>query len=158
MALRTTIMLLAAILLMHPAQNATGQTTGPGYQCQPTGEDEMGPFYRSGAPLRSQIGHGYLLTGKVKSAADCQPIPAALIELWQTGPDGRYDDAHRAAIITGKTGAYQLETDFPAEYLTRPPHIHIRISAPGFETLVTQHYLKRGSTNGVFDLVLRPEP
>lgn len=118
----------------------------------------MGPFYRKGAPLRSKIGTGYLLTGEVKSAVDCSIIPSVLIELWQTGPDGRYDDAHRAAIITGKAGRYQLETDFPAGYLTRPAHIHIRVSAEGFQTLVTQHYLQSGSSNAVFDLVLIPVP
>lgn len=118
----------------------------------------MGPFYRSGAPLRSKIGEGYLLTGTVRSAVDCAALPASLIELWQTGPDGRYDDAHRAAIITGDPGSYRFETDFPAEYLTRPPHIHIRVSAPGFLTLVTQHYLVPGSKAGAFDLVLIPAP
>ena len=128
------------------------------YKCQPTEEDEMGPFYRVGAPLRSVIGKGYVLTGNVKSATDCTSIPSVLIELWQTGPDGRYDDQHRAAIITGTSGHYQFETDFPAAYLTRPPHIHIRVSVAGFQTLTTQHYLKRGTTNETFDLVLIPEP
>jgi len=118
----------------------------------------MGPFYRPGAPLRSQIGKGYLLTGTVKSAIDCSEISASLIEFWQTGPDGRYDDAHRAAVITGESGGYQLETDIPGEYLTRPAHIHIRVSAPGFRTLVTQHYLRRGTTSSVFDLTLIPVP
>jgi len=117
----------------------------------------MGPFYRAGAPLRSKIGTGYLLTGSVKSASDCALLSRALIEFWQTGPDGRYDDAHRAAVITGASGTYQLETDFPAEYLTRPPHIHIRVSAPGFQTLTTQHYLKQGSSSANFDLILLPE-
>ena len=118
----------------------------------------MGPFYRPGAPLRSQIGKGYLLTGQVRSASDCTPIPSPLIELWQTGPNGKYDAAHRAAIITDQSGRYQFETDFPGEYFTRPPHIHIRVTAAGFQTLTTQHYLRQGATTAVFDLVLRPEP
>lgn len=117
----------------------------------------MGPFYRPGAPLRSKIGAGYLLTGTVKSAVDCTPIAAPLIEFWQAGVNGRYDDAHRAAVITGKAGYYQLETDFPAEYYSRPPHIHIRVSAAGFQTLVTQHYLRKKSSSATFDLILTPE-
>ncbi len=117
----------------------------------------MGPFYRQGAPLRSKIGSGYLLTGTVKSASDCSAIPSPLIEFWQTGPNGRYGDAHRAAIITDKSGEYKFETDFPGDYATRPAHIHIRVTAAGFKTLTTQHYLQKGSAQAVFDLVLIPE-
>jgi protocatechuate 3,4-dioxygenase beta subunit len=128
------------------------------YQCAPTPEDEMGPFYRPQAPLRSVIGAGYILTGTVKSAADCSAIAAPLIELWQAAPNGRYDDNHRAAIITDESGEYRFETNFPGEYYTRPPHIHIRVSAKGFQTLVTQHYLQKGTRGAVFDLVLIPDP
>ena len=156
--LLTIILATLTAVASIPAITTAGQSPSLEYQCQPTEEDEMGPFYRSGAPLRSTIGQGYLLTGDVKSAADCKPIPSVLIEFWQTGSDGRYDDAHRAAIITGKSGHYQFETDFPAEYLTRPAHIHIRVSAEGFQTLVTQHYLQSGSSDAVFDLVLMPAP
>jgi len=127
------------------------------YQCQPTPEDEMGPFYRPGAPLRSVIGSGYVLTGTVKSASDCAPIAAPLIEFWQAGPNSRYDEAHRAAIITDASGKYRLETNFPGEYFSRPLHIHIRVSAKGYRTLVTQHYLQRGVKSAVFDLVLIPQ-
>lgn len=159
MKIRFPIILLFALMTAVgiPATAETGQQPSALFQCQPTQEDEMGPFYRSGAPLRSKIGAGYLLTGTVKSADDCTPIPSPLIELWQTGPDGRYDDAHRAAILTGKSGYYQFETNFPAAYLIRPPHIHIRVSAKGFQTLVTQHYLKQGTTTAVFNLILIPE-
>ena len=128
-----------------------------GFQCQPTAEDEMGPFYRPGAPLRSKIGTGYLLIGIVRSAVDCHPIPSPLIELWQTAPSGRYDDDHRAAIITDETGAYRFETNLPPAYASRPPHIHIRVSAENFQTLVTQHYLEPGTKAVRFDLVLIPK-
>mgnify|MGYP001176962942 CR=1 FL=1 len=126
------------------------------YRCQPTPEDEMGPFYRPDAPLRSKIGNGYLLTGTVISAVDCHPVPAPLIEFWQTSPNGRYDDDYRAAIITDATGTYRLETNLPPAYASRTPHIHIRVSAKGFQPLVTQHYLKPGTKAARFDLVLIP--
>ncbi len=59
------------------------------YQCEPTVEDEMVPFYRPDAPYRNSVGTGYLLVGTVKAAHDCRPIPSAKIELWMTGPDGQ---------------------------------------------------------------------
>jgi len=157
MRFRRIILIIVLVMALSPALASTSQATG-GYQCPPTEEDEMGPFYRPGAPLRSQIGTGYLLTGTVKSAATCAAIPSPLLEFWQAGPDGHYADSYRAAIISDQSGTYRFETSVPPPYVTRPPHIHIRVSAPGFATLVTQHYLQAGETVAVLDLVLVPEP
>ena len=38
-----------------------------------------------------------------------------------------------------------------------PPHIHVRVRAPRFEELVTQHYPQRGQRKANFDLVLLAE-
>ncbi|MFP3983125.1 MAG: hypothetical protein ACLFV2_05480 [Desulfurivibrionaceae bacterium] len=92
----------------------------------------------------------------MKSARDCSPIPDARIEFWLTGPDGDYDDEHRATVFSEESGNYRFESNFPSGYVSRPPHIHIRISAEGYETLITQHYPEKGTSRGEFDLVLRP--
>jgi protocatechuate 3,4-dioxygenase beta subunit len=42
-------------------------------------------------------------------------------------------------------------------YGGRPPHIHVRVRAPRFEELVTQHYPERGQRKANFDLVLVAE-
>jgi protocatechuate 3,4-dioxygenase beta subunit len=42
-------------------------------------------------------------------------------------------------------------------YGGRPPHIHVRVRAPGYEELVTQHYPQRGQRKANFDLVLLAE-
>jgi protocatechuate 3,4-dioxygenase beta subunit len=126
-------------------------------RCAPTPWDEIGPFYRPNAPLRSKIGSGYVLSGTVRSAAGCRPIPGARVEIWQVGPAGAYDDAHRATIVADRKGRYRLETDFPPPYLNRPSHIHILVDAGGFAGLVTQHYPRRGAKRATLDLVLEPE-
>jgi len=143
-------LLLAILFLAAPAM-------GEQYACKPTPEDEMGPFYRPGAPLRASVGKGYVTFGKVLSATDCQPIPGARIEFWLTNNHGRYDPAQRANWFPEKNGSYRFESNIPSLYTGRPPHIHIRVTAPGFHTLVTQHYPLTGATEGKFDLVLRPE-
>lgn len=125
--------------------------------CVPTPPDQMGPFYKPGAPVRSSVGSGYILTGAVRSARDCAPIPGATIELWLAGPDGDYDDAHRATVRVDAEGRYRFESSLPPPYFGRPPHIHIRVSAEGFRTLVTQHYPVPGALSALFDLVLRPD-
>jgi protocatechuate 3,4-dioxygenase beta subunit len=48
------------------------------------------------------------------------------------------------------------EPDVPVPYGGRPPHIHIRVTAPGYRELVTQHYPEAGQTKANFDLVLEP--
>ncbi len=137
-------------------QPKVNRAENPDTQCDPTPADYLGPFYTANAPVRSSVGHGYLLKGMVKSSADCAPIANAAIELWLTGPDGSYDDHHRATIYSTDSGQYRFESNFPPGYSGRPPHIHIRVSANGFKTLATQHYPTRGQTSGEFDIVLVP--
>jgi protocatechuate 3,4-dioxygenase beta subunit len=122
--------------------------------CKPTAPDALGPFYKADAPVRSDVGKGYVLTGTVRSSKDCVPVTGAKVEFWLAGPDGEYSDAYRATILSDQSGAFRLESHFPPAYYGRPPHIHVRVSAPGFQTLVTQHYPVKGSTTGVFDLVI----
>ena len=125
--------------------------------CQPTPWGEIGPFYRPGTPLRSKIGSGYILSGTVRSAVDCRPLPGARIEFWQASSAGVYDDAHRATIIADHQGRYRLETDFPGPYGRRAPHIHILVDLRDFAGLISQHYPQRNKKGATFDLVLSPE-
>lgn len=135
----------------------TGTTAiGQDKTCTPTEPDMLGPFYKSGAPVRSSVGKDYVLSGKVKSSFDCAPIKGALIEFWLVGPGAKYDDDHRAAVFSDGTGSYRFESNVPEPYVGRPPHIHIKVSAAGFKTLVTQHYPEKGKAWASFDLVLIP--
>lgn len=127
------------------------------YRCTPTPWAEIGPFYRPGAPVRSSIGRGYELSGTVRSARDCSPIAGARIEVWQVGPDGRYDDDHRATIFSDTRGRYRLLTSFPPPYGEGRSHIHLLVDAKGFDGVITQHYPLKGVKRARFDLVLAPE-
>lgn len=149
---RLLIACLSALTLLSAAATDTRAAA-----CTPTPWDEIGPFYRPNPPLRSSIGKGYLLSGTVRSSADCSIIPNARIEFWQTNPSGQYDDAHRATVIADRSGRYRLETSPPPGYGVRPSHIHVLVDAKGFEGLVTQHYPKPGALGAQLDLVLVPE-
>lgn len=126
------------------------------FQCKPTPPDLLGPFYKANAPVRNQVGNGYLLTGEVKSALTCAPIGDAKIELWMAGPNGQYGDEWRATIFAKEDGAYRFVTSFPGHYGGRPPHIHMIITAPGFQKLTTQHYAQKGMHESTFEIVLIP--
>ena len=125
--------------------------------CKPTQPDMLGPFYEPGAPVRTSVGRSYVLSGAVLAAEECKPIPNARIEFWLANPRGDYDDAHRAAVFAGERGRYRFESNVPVSYGGRPPHIHVRVRAPGYEELVTQHYPERGQRKANFDLVLLAE-
>ena len=114
----------------------------------------LGPFFEPGAPARTSVGSGCELSGAILAAEECKPIPSATIEFWLANPRGKYDDAHRATVFAGERGVYRLESNVPVSYGGRPPHIHVRVRAPGNEELVTQHYPERGQRKATFDLVL----
>jgi protocatechuate 3,4-dioxygenase beta subunit len=143
--------LIIVLCLLATGENSRAVT------CSPTPWDEIGPFYRPNAPERTSIGKGYLLSGTVRSADDCRPLHNVRIEIWQVGPDGTYDDAHRATLFSDRAGRYRLQTSVPPPYGRRPSHIHILVDAKGFEGLITQHYPKKGKKRATFDLVLEPE-
>jgi protocatechuate 3,4-dioxygenase beta subunit len=128
----------------------------PGIDCEPSTYDALGPYYKPGAPVRSKVGTGYVLSGTVLSSSGCDAIPGAKIEFWLAGPQGRYSDEYRATVFSDTEGQYRFESDYPGIYPGRPPHIHIRISARGYETHVTQHYPAKNSTADTLRLVIVP--
>lgn len=109
------------------------------------------------APERTSVGEGHVLRGVVKSTRDCATLSRAKIEIWQTNPSAEYDDAHRATLFSDGSGSYNFSSNFPPGYSGRPPHIHVRVSAEGHRTLITQYYPPEGAVEGTFDLVLTPE-
>lgn len=136
---------------------ALGAAAGGQPACAPTRPDALGPFYVPDAPERSSTGRGLIVSGRVRSADGCAPLPGARIEWWSANPRGEYDDAHRAVQAADSEGRYRYETDFPGRYPGRPPHVHVRVTAPRHRTLVTQVYPRTGQTAMDVDLVLVPE-
>ena len=140
----------------EPSEGAS-EPAAPAAGCEPTQPDMLGPYYVPDAPVRTSVDTGgYVTSGNVLSTGTCQPIPGARIELWLADAGGNYDDAHRATVLAGEGGEYSFESNFPGLYENRPPHIHVRVTAPGYAELVTQHYPEAGQTEANFDLVLQP--
>jgi catechol 1,2-dioxygenase len=127
----------------------------------PTTTDILGPFYRPGAPIRSNIippgsqGVPLHLKGVVYRENGKTPLDDALIEIWQCDTEQEYDNysddyLFRGALKTDKAGKYFFTTILPAQYKAnpkdesswRPAHIHMRISSPSQQDLITQIYFK----------------
>jgi catechol 1,2-dioxygenase len=124
----------------------------------PTTTDILGPFYRPGAPLRVDLvqpgtkGDILHFSGTILGKDGKTPMNDALVEIWHCNEDGVYDNTsddyiYRASARTATDGKYHFRTILPVPYkagetLTRPAHIHMRISGTQLQDLVTQVYFK----------------
>jgi len=116
----------------------------------------------------NEPGERLIISGKVLSS-DCRTrLPNTLIEIWQANNAGQYDTDKpgnftervdfllRGMMLTDQQGNYEFETIMPGRYpvppnlpglekyagLTRPAHIHFRVSESLHVPLTTQLYFK----------------
>lgn len=134
------------------------QFNGEGYtgDCETT-TDILGPYYRPDAPLRTTLlhkedsGQEVVLTGIVRHKDCTTPYRGAKVELWHCDPSGHYDNSspefrYRATTMCDAQGRYEFLTLLPVPYDDlgngefRPAHFHLLVSAPGYQSLVTQLY------------------
>jgi protocatechuate 3,4-dioxygenase beta subunit len=148
------VMRLLAVLTVLLLFAAPGTAQPP---CVPTPPDSLGPFYTPNAPERASTGRGLTVNGVVRTAAGCAPVAGARIEWWSADAKGQYQDSLRATQRADAEGRYRYETVVPGRYPGRPPHLHVRVTAPGHRTLVTQLYPKDGQTTIESDFVLRAD-
>lgn len=115
-----------------------------------TASNAEGPFYKSGAPERSVLiepgmsGARLVLAGYVFTT-DCRPVAGAELDFWQADDRGEYDNEGyrlRGRQFADDEGRYRLETIMPARYPGRPPHIHVKVNAPGGPVLTSQIYFE----------------
>ncbi len=119
-----------------------------------TTTDILGPFYRPGSPMRSNLippnstGEVMRLFGTVFQKDGIRPMPNVLIEAWQCDENEHYDNTSddyrfRGSVKTGENGQYAFKTIVPVPYKDvddwRPAHIHFRISSADHQDLITQN-------------------
>jgi protocatechuate 3,4-dioxygenase beta subunit len=126
--------------------------------CSPSGRGGTMTDPIDPAPERTSVGAGFVLKGAVLSSPDCKPIVHATIILWLAGPDGKYDDDHRATVYTDAHGEFRFESNFPGQYEGMRPHIHLYVSADGYRGLETEYLPNKGQTEGIMEIVLAPLP
>ena len=129
----------------------------------PTTTDILGPFYRPGAPLRTNLrlvnsnGTPIVLKGKIFREDGKTPINNAFVEIWHCDENEVYDNTsdeykYRGGQRTKADGKYEFKSVMPVPYKAnpnielswRPAHIHMRVSVPGEQDLITQIYFKDG--------------
>jgi catechol 1,2-dioxygenase len=156
-----------------PPAGVTPVSAAPGApaSCTTTAPNIEGPYYRAGAPMRSELaeptmnGTRLVLDGRVLGDDCSSPLEGATLDVWQADAEGRYDnDGHdgrrtpgplvlRGKLAAAKGGAYEVKTIIPGRYLNgaqyRPSHIHVKVSAPGYRSLTTQLYFEGDPYNDV---------
>jgi len=138
-----------------------------------TGASLLGPFFRENTPVfgsgaqiaKETKGQEVVLYGRVTNAQG-SPLANAMVTVWQTAADGRYDIQKgieeidcRGIFRTDDKGNYLVRTVRPLGYFIpldgpvgqmvmnqkrhgmRPAHIHFLIAAPGYRELVTALYI-----------------
>ena len=82
---------------------------------------------------------------------DCNPIPQAVLEVWQADPSGGYDNdsaemRYRGQLAADASGSYSFHSLVPGRYLNgatfRPAHVHVKLWVGGLEQLTTQLYFR----------------
>ncbi|GAB5536666.1 MAG: hypothetical protein Rubg2KO_29150 [Rubricoccaceae bacterium] len=132
------------------------QTSGPFYPKRPQLDTDIDLTIIEGRSDRAE-GEVVTISGQVLDDA-LQPVPGALVEIWQANTHGRYhheDDPNTAPedpafqgwgkMRADAEGRYGFKTIIPGAYPAandwwRPPHIHFKVAKRGYHELVTQMY------------------
>ena len=129
------------------------------------------PFRERGAADMSADTPGarVRIAGRVFDFETKTPIEGAILDTWQAATNGLYENQEeaqpdynlRGRYRTDKNGSFELVALMPIAYPVptdgpigellrvakrppnRPAHIHFIVTAPGYETLITQVFVKR---------------
>lgn len=129
----------------------------------PTTTDILGPFYRPGSPIRTSLrlpnsnGTPIVFKGSILKENGKTAISNALVEIWHCDENEVYDNTsdeykYRGGQRTKADGKYEFKSILPVPYKAspndesswRPAHIHMRVSIPNQQDLITQIYFKDG--------------
>ena len=149
---------LAVVALLAVAVLASVSAGGApaAASCKATPNDGFGPFGNGLPPLRAKTGTGHVLAGLVLSAFDCKPIRGAQVQFWQSNAKGVYTKKLSATVLTRRDGSFRYESPKPVSYEGFPPHIHVRVIAKGYETLLSRVVPAKGAKRTSVRFVLVP--
>ena len=121
----------------------------------PTPGSIQGPYYVNSALVRQDITEGrpglpVRLFLRILDATTCQPIPGAVVDVWQADADGFYSGFQaqgtqgqtwmRGIQMAGSNGFCWFDTVFPGRYPGRTAHLHLKVRPNPQTELTTQLY------------------
>lgn len=132
-----TVGLSLSALCSFTAQAQTTQAAETGSEATQSSDDPtFVNFWRPGDP-----GQRLHIQGQVRSAIG-DPLPGAVLNVWQADGTGQYQpDRYRAVLTTDKDGKYRFGTVLPGQYYG-VKHIHVVVSHPSHRPIQTQIVFK----------------
>jgi protocatechuate 3,4-dioxygenase beta subunit len=135
---------------------------GPG-ELKQTPREIEGPYFRLGAPMRSNLLEPgdkpeLVLSGRVLNEKG-KPIPRAVVQLWSSDAQGNYDMVgykYHGYVFADDQGRYEFTTIIPACYEPRDAkHLHVRVQGVS-SPITTQLYIE-GEPGNEDDAYYSPE-
>ena len=121
---------------------------GPG-ELKQTPHEIEGPYFRLGAPMRSNLLEPgdkpeLVLSGRVLNETG-KPIPGAVVNVWSSDAVGNYDMLgykYTGYVLTDEEGRYEFTTIIPGCYFPRDAkHIHVKVQGVS-SPITTQLYIE----------------
>lgn len=142
-------------------QGGASTTVTDRYECGITPQTTEGPYYVTGTAelvdgdlnYDNLAGDPIQISGYVYAGADgTDPIANAKIEIWHADNTGSYHPNNNGAassyssselslrgyIMTDEDGYYEFTSIYPGEYSGRTRHLHFRVTADGYQGVITQ--------------------
>jgi protocatechuate 3,4-dioxygenase beta subunit len=133
-----------------------------GAQRQGTASSVEGPFYRPGAPIRTQIcrddepGDVCFVSGRVTDATTGAPLAGAWLDVWQAGAGGKYEHEDptqpdynlRGRLATDDQGGYEFRTVVPPPYEIPPGPVNHLLATAGRNRYRPAHFHVKLSREG----------
>jgi len=147
---------LAGKAVMQPAPPEPGEL-------KPTPTEIEGPYFRLGAPQRSNLLEPgdkpeLVLTGRVLTTRG-KPIPNAVVNIWSSDAVGNYDMLgykYTGYVVTDEQGRYEFTTIIPGCYEPRDAkHIHVKVQ--GVSSPVTTQLYIEGEPGNEDDAFFSPD-
>jgi hypothetical protein len=147
-----------------PAQTGTGAEDGDAtttaerrtVNCEATESNPGGTNnYIPDAPLRDDLGSGFVITGLVRSAAGCEPLEGVRIQVWLATATGGEQD-NRASVLTGAGGRFRIRTA-PTVPQFGEPNIHVAYDGDAFRSVFIRRVVDEDDTRAVVNLTLRSD-
>jgi protocatechuate 3,4-dioxygenase beta subunit len=129
---------------------------------QGTASAVEGPFYRAGAPWRTDIarpdepGDVCFVAGQVADAATGAPLDGVTLDVWQAGPSGLYEHEDpdqpeynlRGRLLSDEQGRYELRTVVPPPYEIPKGPVNRLLEAVGRNRVRPAHFHVKLSRDG----------
>jgi hypothetical protein len=128
-------------------------TPRPARRCEPTESNPGGTNnYIPDAPRLTTLGEGFIITGLVRAARGCRPLPGVRIQVWLATETGGEQD-NRASVWTDSNGRYRIETA-PTVPQFGEPNIHVAYADGAYRDVFIRRVVDLDDVRARVDLTL----